>query len=52
MITVSPVTGQNKHKNKKILALVKKIKFEINSLKTKKFTMNKKHNIRKKICQI
>ena len=49
MITVSPVTGQNKHKNKKILALVKKIKFEINSLKTKKFRMNKKYNIRKKI---
>ena len=49
MITVSPVTGQNKHKNKKILALVKKIKFEINSLKTKRFRMDKKHKIRKKI---
>jgi hypothetical protein len=49
MITVFPVTGQNKHKNKKILALVKKIKFEINSLKTKKFRMDKKHNIGGKI---
>ena len=49
MITVFRVTGQNKHKNKKTLALVKKIKFEINSLKTKKFRMNKKYNIRKKI---
>ena len=49
MITVFPVKGQNKYKNKKTLALVKKIKFEINSLKTKKFRMDKKYNIGKKI---
>jgi len=49
MITVFRVTGQNKYKNKKTLALVKKIKFKINSLKTKKFRMDKKHNIGKKI---
>ena len=49
MITVFSVTGQNKYKIKKDINTSKKIKFELNSLKTKKFRMDKKQNIRKKI---
>jgi len=52
MITIFPSITQNNNKNKKTLALVEKIKFEINSLKKIKFKMNKKYHIRKKTCQM
>ena len=52
MITILGSITQNNHKNKKALAPVEKIKFEINSLKKIKFKMNKKYHIREKTCQM
>ena len=49
MITIFSIITQNNHKNKKDVSTSKKIKFKINSLKTKKFEMNKKYSFREEI---